>query len=178
MQISEYGTSNTEEIVQLFVDVFSDSEGEEEGLSIGRLVSHLLADTDADDIFGYVATDNGQLMGCILFTRLTFETGVNAFILSPVAIRSDSQRQGVGQKLITFGIERLREKGVAMLFTYGDPNYYSRVGFMPVAEETVQAPVHMTQPEGWLGQSLVGDEIAPIPGNSHCVSALNKPEYW
>jgi hypothetical protein len=34
------------------------------------------------------------------------------------------------------------------------------------------------QPEGWLGQSLVGDEIEPIAGNSYCVEAFNKPEYW
>jgi len=36
----------------------------------------------------------------------------------------------------------------------------------------------LTYPEGWLAQSLLSDEIQPILGNSHCVEALNKAEYW
>ena len=47
-----------------------------------------------------------------------------------------------------------------------------------IAEKLVKAPLKLTYPEGWLGQSLVGDEIQPITGNSYCVEAINKPEYW
>lgn len=41
-----------------------------------------------------------------------------------------------------------------------------------------QAPLKLTYPEGWLGQSLVSEEIEQVAGNSYCVEALNKPEYW
>jgi len=45
-------------------------------------------------------------------------------------------------------------------------------------EKIAKAPLKLTQPEGWLGQSLVSDEIEPIAGNSYCVEAFNKPEDW
>jgi putative acetyltransferase len=62
--------------------------------------------------------------------------------------------------------------------TYGNPNFYSKVGFNPVKEETIKAPLHLTYPEGWLGQSLISNSLEPIAGHSSCVKALNKPEYW
>lgn len=47
-----------------------------------------------------------------------------------------------------------------------------------LSEEVVKAPLKLTYPEGWIGQSLISDIVAPIAGNSFCVKALNKPEYW
>ena len=80
--------------------------------------------------------------------------------------------------MIKFGINHLKEKGVELAFTYGDPNYYSKVGFRCISEALAKAPLKLTQPEGWLCQSLHGDTIQPIAGISHCVKALDKPEYW
>jgi putative acetyltransferase len=65
-----------------------------------------------------------------------------------------------------------------MQINNGDPGFYSKVGFRPITEKLVKAPLKLMYPEGWLGQSLLSDEIEPITGNSHCVDALNKPEYW
>ncbi len=109
---------------------------------------------------------------------MKFENDVIAFILSPVAIHTNHQGNGIGQKLINFGIDHLRENGVRLLFTYGNPKYYSKVGFSPISEKIAKAPIELTLPFAWLGQSLVSDEIEPITGNSRCVEALNKPEYW
>ncbi len=92
--------------------------------------------------------------------------------------QSNGIGKGIGQKLINFGINELKENGVQIVFTYGDPAYYSKVGFNQITEEIVKAPLKMSQPEGWLGQSLVSDKIEPIAGNSSCVEALNKAEYW
>ena len=178
MKFSAYELSDLEEIERLFTKVFSDSEGETEGSLIGKLVSDLTVNTDAQDIYGFTATEKSRMVGCILFTKLTFENGVNAFLLSPVAIHTDCQGKGIGQNLIKFGLDHLTEEGVTLVFTYGDPHFYSKVGFMCVTEKVAKAPLKLTQPEGWLCQSLSGDEIPPIPGNSHCVEALNNPVYW
>ena len=178
MKLSIYKESDIEEIKQLFSKVFSDSEGQSEGLLIGSLVFDLINRTDPQDIYGFIATEDNQIIGSILFTRLTFESAVNAFILSPVAIHTNHQGKGIGQNLINFGINHLKEKGVKLAFTYGDPNFYSKVGFRCITEKIAKAPLELTQPEGWLCQSLVGDDIKPIAGNSRCVEALNKPEYW
>ena len=178
MNLSMYNKGDAPKIEQLFTKVFSDSEGSAEGLIIGELVHELLKTTDAQNIYGFVATENNLILGSIIFTKLIFESGINAFILSPVAVLTNQQGKGIGQKLIKYGIQHLAKQGVKLVFTYGDPNYYSKVGFRAITEEIVKAPLKLSQPEGWLCQSLVGDAIKPITGNSYCVEALNKPEYW
>ena len=178
MEVKTYKSSNIEEIKQLFTKVFSDSEGQTEGVLIGNLTYDLMTGTDAKDLYGFVGTENEQIIGSIFFSKLTFQNGVNAYLLSPLAIHTSYQGKGIGQKLIIFGINQLKENGVKIVFTYGDPDFYSKVGFIQINEKIVKAPWKLTQPEGWLGQSLVIDKIEPITGNSSCVEAFNKPEYW
>ncbi|MFK5970775.1 MAG: N-acetyltransferase [Candidatus Marithrix sp.] len=178
MEFLTFKSSKSEEIKNLFTKVFSDSEGQSEGELIGNLTYDIITTTDAQDLYGFVATENEQIIGSIFFTRLTFQSGVNAFLLSPVAIHTSYQRKGIGQKLINFGINRLKENRVSILFTYGDLNFYSKVGFKLITEKIAKAPLKLTYSEGWLAQSLVSDEIEPIIGNSYCVEAFNKPEIW
>ena len=178
MRLSTYNPNNADEIEQLFIKTFSDSEGQSEGEAIGHLVRDFMANTDANDLYCFIATENEQIIGSIFFTRMTFESGINAFIMSPVATHTDHQSKGVGQKLINFGLNALKESGVELALTYGDPNFYSKVGFSVITEKLVPAPLKLEYPEGWLAQSLVSEEIEPIAGKSSCVKELNKPELW
>ncbi len=178
MEFLTFQSSKSEEIKKLFTKVFSDSEGQAEGELIGNLTYDIMTVTDAQDLYGFIATENEQIIGGIFFTRLTFQSGVNAFLLSPVAIHTSYQGKGIGQKLINFGINHLKENRVSIVFTYGDPNFYSKVGFKLITEKIAKAPLKLTYPEGWLAQSLDGDEVEPIAGISYCVEAFNKPEIW
>lgn len=179
MNISKYNSKDSEEVITLFTNVFTDSEGEEEGLLIGRLVRDLINTNSQEDLHGYVAKVGEKIIGCIFFSRLTFESNnIIAFILSPVAIQSDYQKQGIGQKLINNGLSALKERGVELVFTYGDPAFYSKVGFKSISEEIAKAPLILSYPDGWLCQSLIDSEIKPIEGKSHCVAALNNQQYW
>lgn len=179
MNISKYNSKDSEEIITLFTNVFTDSEGEEEGLLIGKLVRDLINTNSQEDLYGYVAKVGEKIIGCIFFSQLTFESNnIIAFILSPVAIQSDYQKQGIGQKLINDGLSALKERGVELVFTYGDPGFYSKVGFKFISEEIAKAPLILSYPDGWLCQSLIDSEIKPIEGKSHCVAALNNQQYW
>jgi putative acetyltransferase len=178
MKISTYNPNNADEIEQLFIKTFSDSEGRAEGETIGRLVRDFMDHTNANDLYCFIATENEQIISSIFFTRMTFESGIHAFILSPVATQTDHQGKGVGQKLIHFGLDALKKDGVELALTYGDPNFYSKVGFSVVTKKIVPAPLKLKHPEGWLAQSLIHDEIEPIAGKSYCVKELNKPELW
>lgn len=178
MKFSTYSQSDRQEIEALFTRTFSDSEGESEGKLIGHLVHDVISRTAPDDIFGFTATEQGRLVGCILFTRLSFDSPVKAFMLSPVAIDTDHQGKSVGQKLIQFGIEHLRQRGIELIFTYGDPNYYSKVDFEHVPQIIAEAPYKLAHPEGWLGQSLDGGSLELPLGQACCVEAFNDPQYW
>jgi putative acetyltransferase len=178
MNLIIFSPDHIEEIKDLFTTVFSDSEGQSEGILIGNLAYELMTETAKKDLYGFVAIEHEKIIGCIFFSRLTFESGICAFILSPVAVHTDHQGKGIGQQLIDYGIKGLKDEGVELVMTYGDPNFYSKVGFNPVKEETVNAPLQLTYPEGWLGQSLISNSVEQIAGHSSCVKALSKPEYW
>ncbi len=178
MKLSVYNPEKVAEIKQLFTKTFSDSEGQSEGLIIGNLTHDLLTTIDAQGLYCFVATENEQIIAGIIFSKLTFESETKAFILSPVAVHTSYQRKGIGQDLINFGLKMLKENGVELAFTYGDPNFYSKVGFSVITEKVVKAPLKLSYPEGWLGQSLISDVIEPITGDSYCVEALRKPDLW
>lgn len=187
MNIEQYRITNKAAIKEVFITAFSTSS-KEEGEIIGDLVEALMNDTPNGDIYGFTASEDGSIIGSIFFSRVKFvirtetqterETDIDAFILSPVAIHPNFQKQGIGQKLINFGISFLRDLNVELVFTYGDPAYYSKVGFQQISEELIKAPYTLSQPIGWLCQRLDGGAIQAIQGESRCVSALSKAELW
>lgn len=165
-------------IESLFISVFSRSEGEQEGALIGNLAKQLMATTDPKDLYGFAAVEEKSIVGAIFFSRLTFPQKLDVFILGPVAVRTALQGKGIGQALIAHGLQQLTQAGVAIAVTYGDPAFYGKVGFQPLSQATIPAPLPLSQPEGWLGQSLTKAAIASIPGHCSCVAALNNPVYW
>ena len=54
-------------------------------------------------------------------------------VLSPLAVRPDRQRTGVGTALLVAAREQAVALGVPALFLEGDPTYYARRGYVPGA---------------------------------------------
>jgi predicted N-acetyltransferase YhbS len=166
-------------IIDLFTATFTASEGDEEGALIGQLVRNLLGGTAEKDLFVFTAEEDGAIIGGIVFSRLTYEQDQRTvFVLGPVAVAPDWQGKGIGQRLLTHGLAALGSVGIDIAMTYGDPNYYAKVGFLPISEADAPARFPLKHPEGWLGQSLTGRTMAPLRGPSRCVEALNNPVFW
>ena len=173
-----FDSSYANEVIQLFTTVFSESENESEGKIIGNLVSKLITTTKAEDLIGFVATSGERVVGAIFFSRIIVPSEEVAFILSPVAIATSEQGKGVGQQLINYGLHHLKSSGVELAFTYGDPRFYSKVGFSQISESIVKAPFELSQPEGWLAQSLSDNPVEAMHGSTRCVDALSDQTYW
>ena len=179
MKLIQDYKQHRKDLAALFESTFSDSEGHDEGRIIGKLVENLLSDTADEDIFVISALEDQALTGSIIFTRLTFPEDDRAvFLMAPVAVATSHQGKGVGQALIAEGLRALREREVDAVMTYGDINYYGKSGFREVSEDVARAPLPLSYPEGWLGQSLTGEAFRPLAGSSRCVSAFNDPAYW
>jgi len=99
-------------------------------------------------------------------------------MLAPVAVGTEYQGKGVGQALITYGLNELKNRSVAVAITYGDPSFYSMVGFQTLSEDVIRAPMKLSMPEGWLGQSLTEKPISTINERPTCVKEFNDPVYW
>ena len=178
MKFAVYCPDDADDIERLVHTTFTDADSRAEGDMVARLVRDFMSRTAAADLYGFTATEDERLIGVIFFSRMRFASGINAFILAPVAIHTNHQGKGIGQALIAFGLHALKEDGVSLVLTYGDPRFYTKVGFIPIPETLVPAPLTLTRPEGWLAQSLTGETITPLAGPSRCVNELARPEYW
>ena len=169
---------NQNEVTELFTSVFATSEGEEEGKLIGNLVSKLSSNIDNEAIICFGAYENNSLIGSIFFTRLQFNKSILIYMLAPVAVSTEYQGNGIGQNLINYGLSELKKRSVNVAITYGDPSFYTKVGFEPLSENVIQAPLKLSMPMGWLGQSLTEDPIPSINERPKCVKEFNDPVYW
>ena len=94
------------------------------------LVEHLTR--DADLVLGFVAIDEGQVVGFAAFSRMAVvadEARVPALALGPVAVLPAVQRRGIGGRLIEAGLAAANGRGVPLVFVLGDPDFYGRFGF-------------------------------------------------
>lgn len=150
-----------------------------EGALVGGLVRHHLTGTPPVDMYVFPAIEHDALAGVAVFTRLRYADDPRvAFILSPMAVATRRRRQGIGQGLLRHALAELRVAGVDGVMTYGDPAFYGRVGCAPVSDAVVPAPLPLSQPMGWIGQSLTGHPLTQVRGPATRVAALRDPRFW
>lgn len=178
----DYATDSTIHagaIETLFASTFTASEGAREGARIGALARRLIMQTPADDLRAFTAWQDGALVGGIIFTRLAYAGDPRrVFMMAPVAVATRHQGTGIGQRPIAHGLDAIRSEGVDVAVTYGDPAFYGRVGFRPVAPVDLPAPQPLSQPNGWIAQSLTDAPLTPFQGPVRCVPAFDDPALW
>jgi predicted N-acetyltransferase YhbS len=167
-----------QEITRLFTSVFTSSEGDKEGRLIGKLASELSLEIDNQKIICFGTYEEETLIGVIFFTRLRFNEAIQVYMLAPVAVSTEHQGKGVGQALIRYGLNELKNRSVSVVITYGDPSFYAKVGFRALSESVIKAPLELSMPEGWLGQSLTDQPIPTINKRPACVTQFNDTAYW
>ena len=145
---------------------------------IGNLSSGLASSIDNEETICFGVYENESLIGSIFFTRLKFNSPIQVYMLAPVAVSTEKQGKGIGQALINYGLNELKKRSVSVAVTYGDPSFYSKVGFQALSENVIQAPLKLSMPFGWLGQSLTAEPIPAINERPMCVKEFNDPVYW
>lgn len=166
------------EACRLVRQAFGDAEGENEGRVISELVEQLVMTTDPGDLKGFVSLLDDNIVAVVFFSRLSVPEGQRIFMLSPMAVATKWQHQGLGSNLIRHGLHNLWNNGVALVVTYGDPAYYGRFGFKQILSSTLCPPWPLSQPVGWQAVSASGLDIEPMEGQTTCVAAFNNPAYW
>jgi putative acetyltransferase len=90
-----------------------------------------------------VAELDGRAVGHILFSRMWIDTisgAVPAVALAPMAVRTEYQRQGVGQRLVRHGLNLMRSLGEQIVIVLGHPDYYARFGFSVEKARGLESP--------------------------------------
>jgi len=87
--------------------------------------------SDGDLYLSLVAIDHDRIIGHIAFSPavIGYEE-LGWFGIGPVSVAPDRQRSGVGSALMAEGLNRLRVEGAKGCALTGNPDYYSRFGFV------------------------------------------------
>jgi predicted N-acetyltransferase YhbS len=166
-------------IIALFGDVFTAAEGPEEGQAIAALVAAMAALCPDAGLRPFTAWQGNRPVGAVIFSPLRdAQAAYRIMLLSPMAVATDQQAKGIGQALIRHALDRLAKDGAQIAVTYGDPAFYGRTGFANVTTDTLPAPHPLSQPMGWIAQSLTGAGLPKIQGPLSCVAPLDDPAFW
>lgn len=112
-----------------------------------------------------VAEVNGEIVGHILFSRLSIVTKVatlDALSLAPMAVLPNHQRQGIGSRLVEAGLEACRESGHRIVAVLGHPEFYPRFGFSAERARRLESP--FGGGEAWMALELVPSALDGIEG--------------
>jgi len=176
MNINLAQETDLDAIQKVVETAFSD----EENKIISKFAFDLLTETASPSIQSWVAEVDHQIIGYVSFSPifLKSETDLSGYILSPLAVSPEHQKQGVGSSLINNGIDRLTKAGAGVLLVYGDPDYYRRFGFDEEIGRAFVPPYPPEYPFGWMGVMLNGTAIPHSPIRFACVAALSKSQLW
>lgn len=105
-----------------------------------RLVESFRASAGYLPDLALVAEDAGQIVGHVMFTLAELVDGTSILMLSPLAVRPDHQRAGIGSALVRKGLRGSAERTEPLVIVEGDPRYYSRFGFVAASELGLERP--------------------------------------
>jgi putative acetyltransferase len=178
MNIAHILPNEKKEISNFFYDVFFQSEGKQEGLTLQELTLQLTDQIQDPSILGIKAHSNSEILGSLFLTQLQFQEGIQAYLLAPVGVHPNHQGKKIGTQLIEHAIQYLKSQDTPFLMTYGDPKYYSRFGFQGVSEQVLPPPFPLSQPEGWMYRGIKLNRIPVITGKALCVEPFNQRNLW
>lgn len=174
MNITQSRASDEQEIFNLHYSAFDPVERE----TVAQLAIDLLQDPSASPQYSLIALSNNEIVGHVLFTKISTEKSPNieGAILAPLAVDPSFQKQGIGKDLINRGIQLLEARGVAYIMVLGDPQYYSKSGFH--TNHKVKPPFQIPYPEAWMALGLTDGVLKKTSGTIRCADALNKRSLW
>ena len=155
--------------LELVETVFTNHSDAEEGKLVRMLVGEirskrfylpeleLIMVDDADDVIGYVMFSRFHLEG-------KYENEL--LLLSPVAVKTELQRQHISKELIEYGFERAKEMGYKAVVVEGNPMNYRSRGFVTSGDYGITAheSVGLPAPECLMVKELVPGGLEGICG--------------
>jgi len=168
--------ADLDSILKVVETAFSD----EENKVIKNLVLELSKETASPSIKSLVAEVDNQVIGYVSYSPifLKSDTNITGYILAPLAVSPEHQKQGLGSNLIKSGIDMLTKDDANVLLVYGDPAYYGRFGFKEEIGRSFVPPYPLEYKFGWTGMMLNETAVPEQPIQFECVSALSKPDLW
>ena len=155
--------------LELVEAVFTAHENEKEGKMVRSLVEdirgkrfclpglELIMVDDADDVIGYCMFSRFRLEG---------KHEDELLLLSPVAVKTELQRQHISKELIEYGFEQAKAFGYKAVIVEGNPRNYRSRGFRTSGDYGITAheSVGLPAPECLMVKELIPGGLDGIHG--------------
>ena len=156
--------------LKLVETVFTAHSDAEEGKLVRSLVEEIrskrfylpelelvMVDGDTDEVIGYVNFSRFHLGG-------KYEEEL--LLLSPVAVKTELQRQHISKELIEYGLKKAADMGYKAVIVEGNPQNYRNRGFVTSRDFGITAheSVGLPAPECLMVQELVPGGLEGIQG--------------
>ena len=154
---------------ELVERVFTASEDAESGKLVRSLVGEIRSKRFYVPELDLVMVDeNNEVIGLCIFARFHLDGKYEneLLLLSPVAVKTELQRQHISKELIEHGLEKARELGYKAVIVEGNPMNYRSRGFRTSADYGITAheSVGLPAPECLMVQALVPGGLEGITG--------------
>ena len=156
--------------LELVEDVFTKHSNQEEGILVRRLVEEIRSKKYyIPELEFIMVNEDDEVIGYAMFSR--FHIGGKyedeLLLLSPVAVKTELQRQHISKELIEYGFEKAREMGYKVVLVEGNPQNYNSRGFVTTADYGIFAApsVGLPAPECMMVKELVEGALADIKGS-------------
>lgn len=158
-----------EESLDLVERVFTESEGEESGKLVRSLVEEIRSKRFYLPELDLVMVDErNSVIGYAMFSRYHLEGRYEQqlLLLSPVAVKTELQRQHISKELIEAGFEKAKEMGYEAVLVEGNPRNYNPRGFETSYHQGIVAGPNIDLPavECLMVKELVSGALDNIKG--------------
>ena len=148
---------------------FTDSENAEEADLVVRLIREIRSmESYIPELELIMVDDEDEVIGYAMFSgfHLGGKYKDELLILSPVAVKTELQRQHISKELIEYGFEKARGMGYTAVIVEGNPQNYRNRGFQTSADFGIIAAesVGLPAPECLMVKELVIGALDHISG--------------
>ena len=103
----------------------------------------------------FVVEEEGEIVAHTMLSRVRLEgPDVDVLILTPMSVRPDRQRQGVGIALVEVALAAADDRDEPLVLVEGVPSYYPQFGFVSATELGLERPDPAIPDAAWMVRPL------------------------
>lgn len=135
--------------LELVEDVFAKWDCPEEGKAVRQLVEEIRAKKYyIPELEVVMVNEKDDVIGYAMFSRFHIEGKYEdeLLILTPVAVKTELQRQHISKDILEYGFDRAKRMGFKVVLVEGNPQNYNSRGFQPSYKYGIEAGPNMKLP--------------------------------
>ena len=123
--------------------------------SVAEFAERIRASAGYVPELAFVADEDGEIVGHTMLSYVAVENDQRRLLnLTPMSVRPDRQRRGIGVALVRAALAAAEDRGEPLVLVEGIPDYYPRFGFRSATALGLERPDPRIPDAAWLALPL------------------------